>query len=59
MQLSYRGTLYEVQNPAIEVTETNQVGLFLGKRFKIKQLQELHHPSTPAHLKYRGVNYQA
>lgn len=58
MQLSYRGTAYEVQNPAIEVTETNQLGLFLGNRFKIKQMNATQRYPVSTQLKYRGVDYQ-
>jgi Domain of unknown function (DUF4278) len=57
MQLSYRGTAYEAQNPAIEVTETNQLGLFLGNRFRVKQISSNQRHSVTTPLKYRGVDY--
>ncbi|HIK55099.1 MAG TPA: DUF4278 domain-containing protein [Synechococcales cyanobacterium M55_K2018_004] len=58
MQLSYRGIPYKTQSPAIEVTETNQLGLFLGNRFKIKHTNVIRHHEEGSYLKYRGVDYQ-
>lgn len=58
MQLSYRGSVYEVQNPEIEMTGTDQIGLFLGSRFRIKQTNGTERRQSATHLKYRGVDYQ-
>ncbi len=58
MQLSYRGSSYAVQNPEVEVIETDQLGMFLGNRFKIKQTNVIQRHQTATHLKYRGVDYQ-
>jgi hypothetical protein len=58
MQLFYRGIAYEVQNPQIEVTETNRVGTFLGSSFKIKQANLAQRHTDSRQLTYRGAHYQ-
>lgn len=60
MQLSYRGTAYEVQNPAVDMTETgtDRIGLFLGHRFKMKQINVAQRYAPPKQLTYRGVHYE-
>ena len=57
MKASYRGISYETETPAIETTETQQTGIFLGNRFKLKQHQVQQRQAVPMHLKYRGVDY--
>jgi Domain of unknown function (DUF4278) len=60
MQLSYRGTAYEAQNPAIEMSETgtDRLGLFLGRRFKMKQINVTQRYTPSKQLTYRGVHYE-
>lgn len=57
MQLAYRGTAYEKPASMIEITETQQEGLFLGSRFKIKQFNLAQRHSQPTQLKYQGIVY--
>lgn len=57
MKASYRGISYETETPAIEATETQQTGIFLGNRFKMKQYHVQHRQPASMHLKYRGVDY--
>lgn len=59
MQLFYRGAAYERRNSMIEVTETQQEGLFLANRFNLKQCTPAQRHSQPAQLKYRGVVYSS
>ena len=56
MKASYRGISYETETSAIETTETQQLGIFLGNRFKLKQ-HHVQQQTAPLHLKYRGVDY--
>jgi hypothetical protein len=58
MQVSYRGISYETTATVVEGTETEQIGLFLGNRFKVKQYSTPHNTAAPMQLKYRGINYQ-
>lgn len=57
MQVSYRGVAYQPQTPAIEATETQEIGLFLGNPFPIKHYTVKQRYSVPVQLRYRGVNY--
>ena len=59
MQAIYRGIAYTAEAPAIEATETQQSGLFLGKRFTLKQYSMNARSSGSMQLKYRGVDYQS
>lgn len=57
MQVSYRGVAYQTQTPAIEATETQEIGLFLGNSFPIKRYTVNQQCSVPVRLRYRGVDY--
>ncbi len=57
MQVSYRGISYETSASPMEAIETEQTGLFLGKRFKLKQYNVSQRSAEPMQLKYRGVDY--
>lgn len=58
MNLTYRGTTYQATAPAIEATESNHTGVFLGARFQMKQYQvSQRHTTQPTELTYRGVSY--
>lgn len=59
MKAVYRGIAYKADVPAIEATETQQTGLFLGNRFTIKQYNVSNRQSNPIALKYRGIDYNA
>ncbi len=58
MQVSYRGISYEINSPVLEGVETEQTGMFLGKRFKLKQYTAARSNPASQQLKYRGVDYQ-
>lgn len=56
MNLSYRGIFYQPASSAVEATETEQTGHFLGKSYKILQGKVAYRQSAVA-LKYRGIDY--
>ena len=58
MKAVYRGIAYTAEVPAIEATETQQSGLFLGNRFTLKQYSVNARSSGSMQLKYRGIDYQ-
>lgn len=58
MNLSYRGISYESASPAVDVTETEHNGVFLGNRFKLQQRTAAQR-SAGMTMKYRGTNYSA
>lgn len=58
MNLSYRGIAYHPASPVVEATETEQVGHFLGKSYKMVHSNIVaRHSSTP--LRYRGTTYSS
>jgi len=56
MNLSYRGISYQSVAPVIDVTETEHLGVFLGKRFKLQQSTAAQR-SGGMTMKYRGACY--
>ena len=55
MQLSYRGVKYNTNKPAVQVTETQEVGHYRGATYHVRRAV-----NTPARrsqdvLKYRGA----
>lgn len=59
MNLSYRGISYQAVSPAVDVTETEQSGVFLGNRFKIQTPTIAQRSSVATTLTYRGARYSA
>lgn len=57
MKLNYRGQIYETTSPSVEMTESLQVGLFLGNRYKLKQHNICVPRQVPTQLTYRGISY--
>jgi len=58
MSLSYRGIAYQPASPAVDVTETEHSGVFLGNRFTLQQHTAVQR-STGMAMKYRGASYSA
>jgi len=58
MNLSYRGISYQPASPAVDVTETEHNGVFLGNRFKLHQCTAAQR-SAGTTMKYRGASYNA
>lgn len=58
MNLSYRGIAYQSSSPAVDMTVTEQSGVFLGNRFKIQSTTAIQR-SGGSSLKYRGTHYIA
>jgi hypothetical protein len=56
MQLTYRGTSYNVVSSTIEPIETDIVGLYRGMHHKIAASVQETTPSTQK-LSYRGIQY--
>jgi len=58
MNLSYRGISYQPASPAVEVTETEHSGVFLGNRFTLQQRTAAQRIGGMT-MKYRGASYNA
>jgi hypothetical protein len=59
MQLTYRGSRYTVNSPAIATQPTEQEGIYRGNRYRLKMPASMPtHPPTE-YLRYRGVLYLA
>lgn len=56
MHMTYRGIAHRTLVAGIPAIETEEVGTFLGKTYKIKQPQLAYRQSV-AKLIYRGVPY--
>lgn len=58
MKLTYRGVTYEPVSPLMDVLATSQEdGIFLGTKSKIKRYRVTVSHRAPVRLNYRGVPY--
>ena len=55
MQLSYRGVKYNTSAPAVQVTETQDVGHYRGATYPVRRAARVAAHKTNDVLKYRGV----
>ena len=55
MQLSYRGVKYNTSAPAVEVTETQEVGHYRGATYHVRRAARAAARKTNDVLKYRGA----
>lgn len=58
MQLIYRGVPYEVDEPILEVTEIESMGVYRGVPHKGRTYTQAHRSVAGSRLSYRGVSYQ-
>lgn len=58
MNLSYHGISYQPSFPAVETTETEHTGRFLGNSYKVMQGKVARRQAT-IQLNYRGIAYNA
>lgn len=59
MQLSYRGAAYKLSQPALSVTASDTYATFLGRRYRVRQVQPLPRSLPTPALTYRGVKYNS
>lgn len=57
MKLSYRGTTYEYNQPTLEITQGEIIGLYRGAHWRCSTVAELPFAQVSHDLKYRGVAY--
>lgn len=58
MKLMYRGVPYEAMPPNLEIlTTTQNEGVFLGAKSKLRRYQVEMPRRSPVKLNYRGVTY--
>ena len=55
MQLSYRGVKYNTSTPAVQVTETQEVGHYRGATYHVRRAARSAARKTSDVLKYRGA----
>lgn len=55
MQLSYRGVKYNTSTPAVEVTNTQEVGHYRGATYAVRRAARSVARKTSDVLKYRGA----
>ncbi|MEL6939247.1 MAG: DUF4278 domain-containing protein [Cyanobacteria bacterium J06598_1] len=55
MQLSYRGVKYNTAKPAVQVTETQEIGQYRGATYHIHRAANVPARRTSDVLKYRGA----
>ncbi len=55
MQLSYRGVKYNTTAPAVEVTETEEIGHYRGATYHVRRAVGAAARKTSDVLKYRGA----
>ncbi|MEL7225723.1 MAG: DUF4278 domain-containing protein [Cyanobacteria bacterium P01_D01_bin.36] len=55
MQLSYRGVKYNTAKPAVQVTETQEVGHYRGVAYHVRRAVNVPARRSEDVLKYRGA----
>lgn len=55
MQLSYRGVKYNTDQPAVQVTETQEIGQYRGATYHVRRAVSSVKRRTNDVLKYRGA----
>ena len=55
MQLSYRGVKYNTTKPAVQVTETEELGHYRGATYHVRRASSVPARRTSDVLKYRGA----
>lgn len=55
MQLSYRGVKYNTSKPAVQVTETEEVGHYRGATYHVRKALNAPAARSTDVLKYRGA----
>ncbi len=55
MQLSYRGIKYTTSSPAIQVTETEEIGQYRGATYHVRRAAHVVACKTNDILKFRGA----
>ena len=55
MQLSYRGVKYNTTKPAVQVTETEEIGHYRGATYHVRRAANAPAHRTKDVLKYRGA----
>ncbi|MGC1309059.1 MAG: DUF4278 domain-containing protein [Phormidesmis sp.] len=55
MQLSYRGVKYNTSKPAVEVTDTQEIGQYRGATYHVRRALNVPARTAKDVLKYRGV----
>lgn len=57
MQLTYRGSHYDVASCRLDMTETDVQGKYRGVPVRFKQSMGLAQPQAMVRLSYRGSDY--
>ena len=57
MQLSFLGKAYEASNPAIDATETQETGKFLGNAYSKKSFNVAQRRQASEELTFMGRRY--
>lgn len=55
MQLSYRGVKYNTNKPAVQVTETQEIGHYRGASYHVRRAANAPARRSGDVLKYRGA----
>jgi hypothetical protein len=56
--MKYRGVTYSVENPSVDMIETNCVGHYRGQSYPLLKLSHLPVPQPILRMTYRGVPYE-